>query len=273
MQVLSSVRLEHAQQSEYLERVKADFNAASESYAIVAEVQRDNYRYLFDFVIDDLLTDFCLQDFKWGLDLGAGPGIGLQIFCDLLAKYQSIPHWLALDISHSMVHRSHQTHKLVGDMNSLPIADQSVDLLLSNFALHWSHNLDQSFHEMHRVLRPGGVIAVSLPVAGSFDLLKKVWHNIGLAAPLHSMPFDTDIVSMIEKTGFNHKEQSRNLSIPFVDAHACLQWLRKTGVRPKTGTTQSLSKSQYKSVIAQLNSEFNKNQNLQFKMLDVVLWH
>jgi ubiquinone/menaquinone biosynthesis C-methylase UbiE len=91
----------------------------------------------------------------------------------------------------------------LGDIEHLPLADSSVDVVISNCVINLSPDKPQVYREIARVLRPGGRIAVSdivlkkpLPaairedaealvgcVAGALllDELKRIIANIGLA--------------------------------------------------------------------------------------------
>jgi malonyl-CoA O-methyltransferase len=104
------------------------------------------------------------------LDLGCGTG-----YCSLLLR-EKFPkaHIVSLDISESMIigFRNHITlineenslsnfSTLVADVEFLPIADFSFDLIFSNFALEWMTDLQGVFAELKRVLKVNGLLMFS----------------------------------------------------------------------------------------------------------------
>lgn len=64
---------------------------------------------------------------------------------------------------------------LQADAEALPVADNSVDLIFSNLMIQWSQRPQVILAECRRVLRPGGVLAVSTLLDGTLDELKQAW--------------------------------------------------------------------------------------------------
>jgi SAM-dependent methyltransferase len=104
------------------------------------------------------------------LDVGAGHGM-------LLALLQELGHEChAVDFGgqserHPAVYRDRAIpfHACNVELDPLPFADASLDAVVCCQVLeHFTHSHLHAVSEMHRVLRPGGVLEVDVPNVGSY---------------------------------------------------------------------------------------------------------
>ena len=108
-----------------------------------------------------------LQPGETVLDLGSGGGID----CFLSAKQVGPEgHVIGLDMTTDMIKLARRNAKKMGatnvefrygEMEEIPLPDESVDVVISNCVINLSPDKSAVFSEAYRVLRPGGRMNVS----------------------------------------------------------------------------------------------------------------
>lgn len=128
-----------------------------------------------------------------GLDVGAGTGdltIGLLRASDpssVVIALDLAPRMLAIG-RRRLVRRglSRRAVTVVGNAESLPLPDASIDRLVSGFTLRNVGDLPRALREMHRVVRPGGrvvLLELSHPPGRAFGAVYR-WYFEGIAPRL-----------------------------------------------------------------------------------------
>jgi malonyl-CoA O-methyltransferase len=143
-------------------RVRASFDRAANTYDAAAVLQK--------MVREEMLSRLDLVKIKPEAILDAGCGTGHGSFA--LQKRFSSAQVISLDIAPGMLQQTklqrpllqkmlHQQHLLCADIESLPLANNSVGMIWSNLALQWCNDLDAAFGELARVLQPEGLVMFS----------------------------------------------------------------------------------------------------------------
>jgi nucleoside-triphosphatase THEP1/ubiquinone/menaquinone biosynthesis C-methylase UbiE len=112
------------------------------------------------------------------IDIGAGTGhLGIEI-----AKITSLSVYL-MDNSKDMLSIAEQNiansgldsriRAMLGDVHNIPVADRSIDLIISRGSLYFWRDRKRAFKEIYRVLSPGGVAYIGGGF-GTVELKRKI---------------------------------------------------------------------------------------------------
>ncbi|MGA7324626.1 MAG: methyltransferase domain-containing protein [Rhodomicrobium sp.] len=164
--------------------VRESYDQEAERYRDASDMQLLNLTRLLS------LSTTALQKLKAKRILDVGCGLGPAVAVLIERGLLDEADYLGLDLSPEMiagakkVHESERVKFRVGDAEAIELADGSVDLVLSNSALHWlnqpkfSMTPAKAFREMYRVLRPAGVLAVSTAAIGKAERFLKVYRTV-----------------------------------------------------------------------------------------------
>lgn len=144
------------------------------------------------------------------LDLGCGGGFD----CFLAAKQVGENgHVIGIDMTPDMISKArenarngnyHNVEFRLGEIEHLPVSDNSVDVIISNCVINLSLEKSKAFQEAYRILKPGGRLAISDVVAvhelpeSIKDDSEKLCGCIAGAATVEELKF------ILESTGFNN---------------------------------------------------------------------
>lgn len=159
-------------------QVAASFSKAAATYDSVAELQRAVGHELLALLPADW------QPRRW-VDLGSGTGYFSQVLAARFNCVAGAPEacGMAIDIAQGMLQHARQhadapLHYVAGDAESLPLRDQSCELIFSSLAIQWCDDLPAVLREAQRVLQPGGVFAFASLVTGTLQELRDSWAQV-----------------------------------------------------------------------------------------------
>jgi malonyl-CoA O-methyltransferase len=159
--------------------IRAAFEASADRYDEVAFLQREVGSRLLE------RLHLLKKRPKQILDLGSGTG-----FCsEALASHYKHAHTVSLDLSEAMLHHTRNRFSrwqrfrrrpgfICGDAEQLPFADASFDMLFSNLTVQWCSDLQRTFSEFHRVLKPGGVLFYTTLGPDTLKELRASWAEV-----------------------------------------------------------------------------------------------
>jgi len=142
------------------------------------------------------------------VDLGAGAG-----FDCFLAAHEVGPsgHVIGVDMTPDMLSKARANAQKglfenvefrLGEIEHLPIADATADVIISNCVINLSPDKPQVFRDAFRVLRPGGRLAIS-DVVATADLPEEMRNDAGLIAGcMGNASLIGELEEMLREAGF-----------------------------------------------------------------------
>jgi malonyl-CoA O-methyltransferase len=121
--------------------------------------------------------------------------------------------------------------RVCADACALPFAGASVDLILSNFLVHWC-DPRALFREFRRVLAPRGLLSFTGLAPDSLQELRDAWAQVDPASRVHHFADMHDIGDELVRSGFAAPVLDvERYTLQFADLPALLAELRGAGAR------------------------------------------
>jgi ubiquinone/menaquinone biosynthesis C-methylase UbiE len=146
------------------------------------------------------------------LDLGSGAGFDAFLSANAVGKSGKV---IGVDMTPQMIARAKENavrggydnvEFRLGEIEDLPVDENSVDVIISNCVINLSPDKQQVFNEAYRVLRPGGRLMVSdivitKPLPEEVQQSVAAWTGCIAGASLKE-----DYLGMIKNAGFENVE-------------------------------------------------------------------
>ncbi len=154
------------------------------------------------------------------VDLGSGAGID----CFLAArKVGTNGKVIGIDMTPQMIDKARSNAReggysnvefRLGEIESIPVADNTVDLIVSNCVINLSVDKSKVFQESFRILKPGGRLVVS-DIILNHEFPKVVKEALNTAPGCVSRAWiKEDYLNVIKSAGFENVELLESANIP-----------------------------------------------------------
>jgi len=144
------------------------------------------------------------------LDLGSGGGFDCFLAAGAVGESGRV---IGVDMTPEMIAKARENAAKaglanvefrLGEIENLPVADDAVDVIISNCVINLSPEKPNVFREAYRVLRPGGRLAVS-DIVATAQLPEEVKRNLALhAGCIAGAPQIDELKSVLEDVGFTN---------------------------------------------------------------------
>ena len=222
--------------------VRRAFDHAAASYDAHAVLQRE--------VCDRLLErlDFMTLQPERVLDVGTGTGYGLAHLrtryaqadlyaldiapAMLLAARARLPQpgWVQRALGSMRPRSGPQHHVICADMERLPLAASSVNLIWSSLALQWAHDLEATLKGFQQVLAPGGLLIFATFGPDTLKELRTAFAAIDDAPHVNRFIDLHDIGDMLVNAGFSSPVMEMEmLTLTYADLKTLMRDLKGIG--------------------------------------------
>jgi len=248
------------------DKIKFAFSKAAKSYDTLALFQKE--------LAEELLNSFVLPLTTYHsplttiVDIGCGTGF---LSYGLADKFPDADIF-GCDISHDMlkvascklqVARDKKIHLITTDGEILPCKNDTFDIAASNLTYQWIGNLEGSFKEAHRILRPGGIFIFSTLAPETLKELRYCYaeasakFNKDGLPPFMAFSEKQAIQSVLESVGFkNISIETRKMMKTYPDMWTLLKTMKSIGAgNPFKDGDKSLARGSILKKMAEVYEE------------------
>ena len=222
------------------------FERAAASYDRSAFLQQEVARRL-----DDHLEGIQIQP-QMILDAGCGTGFGVPLLRTRFPKARI----LGLDLAHGMLAQARRQHgqpggwrglvsrltsqtspfsALCADLEQLPLHRDSLDMVWSSLTLQWV-DLDRTFREVNRVLRPGGLFLFASLGPDTLQELRAASQDLDGHAHVNRFIDMHDVGDALVQAGFaNPVMEMERITLTYEDLRGLLADIKGIGAQTVLG--------------------------------------
>jgi len=212
--------------------IRASFNRAAAQYDAAASLQREVGNNMLERLNDVRIEPVTI------LDAGAGTG-----YCaTALGRRYPQADIILLDIAPAMLQYAREKRgwrerlfrrrqsAVCGDAEQLPLADNSVDILFSNLTLQWCEDLQATFAEFLRVLKPNGMLLFSSFGPDTLKELRNSWKAVDNSDHVHRFADMHDVGDTLLYSGFADPVMDvERYTLTYTDVYQLMRELKTLG--------------------------------------------
>lgn len=208
-------------------KARISFARAADAYDEVAVLQHEIGRRMLE------RLDTMRIEPQRVLDIGCGTGMATQA---LLKRYPKADVF-ALDFALPMLAHARRRGRwlrrprcLCGDLDRLPIAAQSIDLVFANAALQWSADPAAAFAGIARILRPGGLLLFTSFGPDTLKELRAAWSAVDGRPHVHDFVDMHDYGDMLMHGGLADPVMDvERMTLTYTDAMQLMREIKVIG--------------------------------------------
>ena len=231
------------------------FSRAAADYDATAVLQREVCKRMLERLDYIKLTPLRL------LDAGSGTGWGGRQLAEKYPAAQVISLDIAIGMLQAGQGRSGWWQKLFGgtkqlpvcgDLEALPLAANSVEMVWSNLAVQWCNDLPATFVELHRVLKVDGMLMFSTFGPDTLKELRQAFGGVDGHSHVNRFADMHDIGDMLVAAGFSAPVMDmEHMTLTYDEVRSVLHDLKAIGAHNVTaGRGQGLmGKSAYAKLL------------------------
>ena len=211
--------------------MRAAFEKAASSYDAAAVLQQEVANRLVDRM--DVMSMKPVSI----LDAGSGTGFVSQLLAERFPKAKIT----ALDLAYNMLKqaKNKRTFKqrwnkrfnyVNAEVENLPFADASVELVISGLTLQWCQDMPKVFKEFKRVLAPGGLLLFSSFGPDTLKELRHSWAEVDDVPHVNAFADMHDVGDALLQSGFADPVMDMEmLTVTYKDVKTVMKDLKQIG--------------------------------------------
>jgi malonyl-CoA O-methyltransferase len=243
-------------------RIAKRFGDAARAYDKGAQVQKSIADYLLQwsslFLIEEIESaKHSVEEYNEAegvcLDIGCGTGyLGKQVS-------HRFHQWLNVDLAKGMLRAAREQAKavttqhkafIVGDAEHLPLADNTLNTVLSSMALQWCSSPQVVIDELHRVLMHNGTAVLAIMVSPSFHSLSQAWQSQNMPSRINTFATADDWLDAVNSLQWQVRTHRACFHSEHESVSAMLKSIKTVGASERVDQKQqsTFSKTELQSL-------------------------